>query len=83
LFTPPRIAKENANNKVIHTPPTRTSTREINVSTKATNTPSTKKDLILVGTFQDYMNEIVGEDTSLDKDSNASIRIIKPSPIDG
>jgi hypothetical protein len=29
------------------------------------------------------MNEIVGEDTSLDKDSNASIRIFKPLPIIG
>lgn len=29
------------------------------------------------------MNEIVGEDTSLDEDFDASIKIIKPSPIDG
>jgi hypothetical protein len=29
------------------------------------------------------MNKIVGEDTSLDKDSDASLNIIKPSPIDG
>jgi hypothetical protein len=42
-----------------------------------------KEDLILIGTFQNYMNEIVGEDTSLDKDSNASIRIFKPLPIIG
>jgi hypothetical protein len=29
------------------------------------------------------MNEIVGEDTSLDKDPNASIRIFKPLSISG
>jgi hypothetical protein len=83
FFTPPKIAKENASNKEIHTPPIGTSIREINVSTKAVNTPSTKEDLILIRTFQDNMNKIVREDTSLDKDSDASINIIKPSPIDG
>jgi hypothetical protein len=29
------------------------------------------------------MNEIVGEDTSLDKDFDALVRIIKPPPIAG
>jgi hypothetical protein len=83
LFTPLEAVKENANNKVVHMPPTRIGTREVNVSTKVTNIPSIREDLILVGTFQDYMNEIVGEDTSFDKDFHASIIIIKPSPIVG
>jgi hypothetical protein len=47
------------------------------------NTPGTKEDLILVGTFQNYMNEIVGEDTSLDKDLNALVRNFKPLLIIG
>jgi len=38
--------------------------------------------LILVGTFQNYMNKIIGEDISLDKDFDALVRIIKLLPID-
>jgi hypothetical protein len=34
----------------------------------------------LVG-FQDSFNEVLHEDDSLDKESNASVRIIKPPPI--
>jgi hypothetical protein len=76
LFTPPVVIKENAN-KAIHTPLARTGVRETNVSTKITNILGIREDLILVRTFQDYMNEIVGEDISHDKDFDASIRIIK------
>jgi hypothetical protein len=35
----------------------------------------------MVRTFQDYMNEIIGEDTSLDKNFDALVRIIKALPI--
>ncbi len=52
-------------------------TRKANASKKVV----TREHLILVGTFQDYMNEIIGEDTSIHKDSNELIRIIKPLPI--
>ncbi len=81
--TPPLAIKKNVNNKAIYTSLPRIGTREANASTKVTNTLGIRKDLILIGTFQDYMHEIVGEDTSHDKDSYASIRIIKPSPIVG
>jgi hypothetical protein len=77
------IYKKNVNNKAVYTPLPRIGTKEVNANTKVVNTPGIRKDLILVGTFQDYMNKIVGEDTSHEKDSNASIKIIKPPPIVG
>jgi hypothetical protein len=73
----------NASNKAIHTPLERISTRKISASNNAINILGTRENLILIRTFQNYMNKIVGEDTSLDKDSNASVRIFKPLPIVG
>ncbi len=73
----------NASNKAIHTPLERIGIRKASASNNAINIPSTREDLILVRTFQNYMNMIVGEDTSLDKDSNALVRIFKPLPIVG
>ncbi len=43
-------------------PLAKTCTREANTSTKVTNIPSIREDLIMVKTFQDYMNKIVGVD---------------------
>ncbi len=82
MSTPLIVIKKNAN-KAIHMPLAIIGTREANVSIKITNIHGIRKDLILVGTFQDYMNKIVGEDISHDKDFDASIRIIKPPPIVG
>jgi hypothetical protein len=42
-----------------------------NVNNKATNIPSTRKDLILIKTFQHHRNKIVREDTSPNKEFNA------------
>jgi hypothetical protein len=75
-------AKENASNKIIYMAPTGIGTRKANASNKVINTPNTRKHLILVGTFQDYMNEIIGEDTSFDKDIDELVGIIKPLIID-
>jgi len=76
-FTPSTIAKESVSNKVVHTPPIGIGIREASASSKATNIPGTKEDLILLGKFQKYTNKIVKEDTSHDKDFDASIKIIK------
>jgi hypothetical protein len=53
-------------------------TRKANASKKVINTIRTRKHLILVRTFQDYMNEIIGEEKSIDKDFDALVKIIKP-----
>ncbi len=78
---PPTIAKESVSNKATHTPPIGIGTREANVCNKVANIPCTRENPILLGQFQDYMNKIVGEDTSLDKDFDTLVRIIKLPPI--
>ncbi len=44
---------------------------------------STKEDLIQLGTFFDFLNEVIHEYTSPYKDSDAFVRIVKPPPIVG
>ncbi len=46
-------------------------------------TTSTRKNFIQLGTFLDFLNEVIHDYTSPYKDSNASIRIVKPPPIVG
>jgi hypothetical protein len=80
--TPSATTKENASNKIVYMPLVGIGIKKANASNKVTNTPSTQEHLILVGAFQDYTNEIIGEDTSLDKDFDELVRIIKPLPFD-
>ncbi len=74
---PSATTKKNASIKIVHMPRVGIGTRKINASKKVL----TREHLILVGTFQDYMNEIIGQDTSIDKDSNVLVKIIKLLPI--
>ncbi len=63
--TPPTLAKRNPNTHAAHNIPP----------------TSTKEDPILLRNFQNYMNKIIQEDTSLEKEDFNSIKIIKTPPI--
>ncbi len=77
-----RTKKENASNKIVYMPPSRINIRKANASNKVTNALGTQEHLIMVRTIHNYTNEIIAEDTSLDKDFDELVRIIKPLPID-
>jgi hypothetical protein len=63
--TPPTLAKRNPNTHATHNIPP----------------TSTKEDPILLRTFQNFMNKIIQEDKSLEKEDSYSMKIIKPPPI--
>ncbi len=73
-YTPPTPTKPIPSTQIIHTP---------------IHTPPThillplgiREDPICLGELQDFLNDTIHEDNSLNKDSDALVRMFKPHPI--